>query len=109
MDSIELARQHARRLHDEAVQRGRNPWSPYEFAVGIANDLGITVETCAPGAALLDGSRASFDPDLPLIVHETKWSLQVIDDQWLCQPASAKWNRTSGNSPTTCRRGGMIQ
>ena len=47
MDPIELARQHARRLHDEAVQRGRNPWSPYEFAVGVANDLGITVETCA--------------------------------------------------------------
>ena len=71
MDPIELARQHARRLHDEAVQRGCNPWSPYEFAVGIANGLGIAVETCAPGAALLDGSRASFDPDLPLIIHET--------------------------------------
>lgn len=71
MDPIELARQHARRLHDEAIQRGRDPWSPYEFALGIANDLGITVETCAPGAALLDGGRASFDPDLPLIVHET--------------------------------------
>jgi superfamily I DNA/RNA helicase/Zn-dependent peptidase ImmA (M78 family) len=70
MDPIELARQHAQRLHDEAVRRGRDPWSPYEFAVGIANDLGITVETCAPGAALLDGGRASFDPDLPLIVHE---------------------------------------
>ena len=74
MDPIELARQHARRLHDEAVQRGRNPWSPYEFAVGIASDLGITVETCAPGAALLDGGRAYFDPDLPLIVHETEGS-----------------------------------
>ncbi|KMZ11443.1 ATP-dependent DNA helicase pcrA [Candidatus Burkholderia humilis] len=74
MDPIELARQHARRLHDEAVQRGRNPWSPYEFAVGIANDLGISVETCAPGAALLDGDRASFDPDLPLIVHENEGS-----------------------------------
>ena len=71
MNPIELARQHARRLHDESVQRGRDPWSPYEFAVGIANDLGITVETCAPGAALLDGGRATFDPDLPLIVHET--------------------------------------
>ena len=70
MDPIELARQHARRLHDEAVQRGRNPWSPYEVAVGIANDLGITVETCAPSAALLDGGRASFDPDVPLIIHE---------------------------------------
>ena len=74
MDPIELARQRARRLHDEAVQRGRNPWSPYEFAVGIANDLGIAVETCAPGAALLDGGRASFDPDLPLIIHETEGS-----------------------------------
>lgn len=72
MDPIELARQHAQRLHDEAVQYGRNPWFPYEFAVGIANDLGITVETCAPGAAMLDGGRASFDPDLSLIVHETK-------------------------------------
>lgn len=75
MDLIELARQHARRLHDEAVQRGRNPWSPYEFAVGIAIDLGITVETCAPGAALLDGGRASFDPDVPIIIHETNGSL----------------------------------
>lgn len=71
MDPIELARQHARRLHDDAVRRGRDPWSPYEFAVGIANDLGINVETCAPEAAMLDGGRASFDPDLPLIVHET--------------------------------------
>jgi superfamily I DNA/RNA helicase len=71
MDPIELGRQHAWLLHGEAVQRGRNPWSPYEFAVGIANDLGITVEICAPGAAMLDGGRASFDPDLRLIVHET--------------------------------------
>lgn len=70
MDPIELARQHAQRLHDEAVRRGRDLWSPYEFAVGVANDLGITVETCAPGAAILDGGRASFDPDVPLIVHE---------------------------------------
>ena len=74
MDPIELGRQHARRLHDEAVQRGRNPWSPYEFAVAIAKDLGINVETCTPGSALLDGGQASFDPDIPLIVHETKGS-----------------------------------
>ena len=74
MDLIELGRQHAGRLHDEAVQRGRSPRSPYEFAVGIAKDLGINVETCAPGSALLDGGRASFDPDIPLIVHETNGS-----------------------------------
>jgi superfamily I DNA/RNA helicase len=71
MDPVELGRQHARRLHDEAVQRGRNPWSPYEFAVGIAEDLGISVETATPGATLLDGGRAFFDPDIPLIVHES--------------------------------------
>lgn len=74
MDPIELGRQHARRLHDAAVQSGRNPWSPYEFAVGIAKDLGIKVESCAPGGALLDGGRANFDPDVPLIVHEKKGS-----------------------------------
>ena len=74
MDPIELGRQHARRLHDEAVQRGRNPWVPYDFAVGIANDHGIKVERCAPGSTQLDGGRAFFDPDIPLILHETSGS-----------------------------------
>ncbi|WP_407792376.1 UvrD-helicase domain-containing protein [Pigmentiphaga litoralis] len=75
MDPIELGRQHARRLHDEAVLRGGNPWVPYKFAVSIAKNLGIKVETCAPDSSLLDGGRASFDPDIPLIIHEAKGSL----------------------------------
>ena len=70
MDSIELARQHAKRLHDEAVERGSDPWAPYQFAVGVATKLGITVEPCAPGASVLDGARATFDASIPLIVHE---------------------------------------
>lgn len=70
MDAVELARQHAKRLHDQAVERGGDPWTPYQFAVGIANALGITVEPCAPGAAILDGARAAFDSEIPLIVHE---------------------------------------
>lgn len=74
MDPIELGRQHARRLHDEAVQRGRNPWVPYDFAVGIANDHGIKVERCAQGSTQLDGGRAFYDPDIPLILHETSGS-----------------------------------
>ncbi len=74
MDLIELGRQHARRLHDEAVQRGDDPCVPYKFAVSIAKNLGIKVETCAPDSSLLDGGRASFDPDIPLILHETKGS-----------------------------------
>lgn len=70
MDAVELARQYAKRLHDQAVERGSDPWSPYQFAVDIANELGIAVEACAPGAALLDGARAAFDGGIPLIVHE---------------------------------------
>ncbi|WP_273455877.1 UvrD-helicase domain-containing protein [Nevskia ramosa] len=70
MDAVEISRQHAKRLHDQAVQRGIDPWSPYKFAVAIANELGITVEACAPGAALLDGGRAAFDGAIPLILHE---------------------------------------
>jgi len=70
MDALELARQHAKRLHDEAVERGSDPWNPYQFAVGIADELGITVEPCVPGAAILDGARAAFDAEIPLIVHE---------------------------------------
>lgn len=74
MDPIELGRQHARRLYDEAVQRGDDPCVPYKFAVSIAKNLGIKVESCAPDSSLLDGGRASFDPDIPLILHETKGS-----------------------------------
>lgn len=75
MDAIELARQHAKRLHDKAVECGSDPWTPYQFAVGIANRLGITVEPCAPGAAILDGARAAFDGEISLIVHENVGTL----------------------------------
>jgi len=75
MDALELARQHAKRLHDEAVERGSDPWTPYQFAVEIAYELGITVEPCVPGAAILDGARAAFDVEIPLIVHENVGTL----------------------------------
>lgn len=70
MDQIELARQHAKRLHYEIVEHGSDPWSPYQFAEDIAEKLGITVERCLPGASILDGARATFDAPLLLIVHE---------------------------------------
>ncbi len=70
MEPIELARQHAEKLHDEAVGRGSDPWSSYEFAVGVAKHLGIKVESCLPGASLLDGARASFDASYSIILHE---------------------------------------
>lgn len=71
MDSIELARQLASQLHDEAVQRGQDPWCPYLFAVGISKHLGIAVESCAAGATMLDGGRAFFAPEIPAIFHES--------------------------------------
>ncbi|MDH1055978.1 UvrD-helicase domain-containing protein [Aquipseudomonas alcaligenes] len=70
MDQLELARQHAKRLHYEAVEHGSDPWSPYQLAEYIAETLGITVERCLPGASILDGARATFDAALQLIVHE---------------------------------------
>lgn len=75
MDALELARQHAKRLHDKAVERGSDPWTPYQFAVGIAEELGIIVESCSSGAAILDGARAAFDAEIPLIVHENVGTL----------------------------------
>ncbi|UVL24086.1 UvrD-helicase domain-containing protein [Pseudomonas donghuensis] len=71
MDHIELARQRAERLHEEAIEQGSDPWSPYQFAREIAERRGITVESCVPGASILDGARATFDAELPLIVHES--------------------------------------
>lgn len=70
MDHIELARQRAERLHEEAIEQGSDPWSPYQFAREIAETRGITVESCVPGASILDGARATFDAELQLIVHE---------------------------------------
>ena len=70
MDHFELARQCAERLHYEAVEQGSDPWSPYQFASDIADRRGITVETCVPGASILDGARATFDAELSLILHE---------------------------------------
>jgi superfamily I DNA/RNA helicase/Zn-dependent peptidase ImmA (M78 family) len=70
LDAVELARQRATELHLEAVRRGNDPWSPYEFAVAEARARGLTVEKCAQGADILDGGRAIFDSECRLIVHE---------------------------------------
>jgi hypothetical protein len=71
MDAVELARQIASSLHIQAVARGCDPWQPYAFAVAEAERRGLDVEATAPGAALLDGGRASFVPQDRLILHET--------------------------------------
>ncbi|OBU67353.1 DNA helicase UvrD [Stenotrophomonas maltophilia] len=74
MDAVELARQRATELHLEAVRQGRNPGTPYAFAVAEAQSRGLTVEKCAPGTDALDGGRAFFDREARLIIHEDSGS-----------------------------------
>lgn len=75
MDAIELARQRAAELHCQAVQRGCDPWKPYEFAIAEAKHHGYDVEDLKPGASMLDGGRAKLLPSGALILHEQKGTL----------------------------------
>jgi len=72
MDAVELARQRAAELHFQAVQRGGDPWKPYEFAIAEAKHHGYDVEDLTPGASMLDGGRAKLLPSGELILHERK-------------------------------------
>jgi hypothetical protein len=75
MDSVELARQVAAELHARLVESGADPWSPYDFAVAEAKRRGIDVEPTAPGAAVLNGGRATFVGADDLILHESAGSV----------------------------------
>ena len=63
MDTVEVTRQTAERLHAEAVARGQDPWQPYEFARVEARRRSIAVEKLPKGDVRLRGARASYDPD----------------------------------------------
>jgi hypothetical protein len=71
MDAGELGRQTAANLHAAAVALGDDPWDPYAFVLAEAARQGLTVERVAPGFDMLDGGRASFDPEGRLIFHES--------------------------------------
>ncbi|RWD31649.1 MAG: ImmA/IrrE family metallo-endopeptidase [Mesorhizobium sp.] len=75
MDGVELARQIAAELHARLVASGVDPWKPYELAVAEAKRRNIDVEPTAPGAAILDGGRATFVAADDLILHENIGSL----------------------------------
>ncbi|RTL28822.1 MAG: ImmA/IrrE family metallo-endopeptidase [Rhodocyclaceae bacterium] len=72
MDAVELARRSAAALHATAVAAGHDPCHPYAFAVAIADLRGLDVEPTKPGAAILDGGRATLIPKDDLIVHEKR-------------------------------------
>jgi superfamily I DNA/RNA helicase len=75
VDAVELGRQRAAALHWEAVEAGNDPWRPYKFAVAEAVRRGLDVEPTSPGAALLDGGRATLIAKDALILHENNGSL----------------------------------
>lgn len=75
METVELARQRAAQLHADLVAKGRDPWKPYEFAAAEAKRRGFDVEATAPGAALLDGGRATAIIKDDLILHEDAGTL----------------------------------
>jgi superfamily I DNA/RNA helicase len=70
MDAVELARQAAARLHEQAVAKGHDPWKPYAFAKAEAARRGLDVEVAAKGAAVLDGGRAVLVARDSFILHE---------------------------------------
>jgi superfamily I DNA/RNA helicase len=70
MDTIEVTRQVAERLHMEAVNRHHDPWRPYEFVRAEAFRRSIDVEKLPKKDVRLRGARASYDPDALTILHE---------------------------------------
>ena len=53
MQAVELAREAAAVLHDQAVASGHDPWRPYEFAVAEADRRGFDVESTKKGSPSL--------------------------------------------------------
>ncbi|HEI6966036.1 UvrD-helicase domain-containing protein [Yersinia enterocolitica] len=70
MQAVELAREAAAVLHDQAVASGHDPWQPYEFAVAEAERRGFDVESTKKGSPSLRGARARFFPTEKFILHE---------------------------------------
>ena len=70
MDTIEIARQAAERLHVAAVAAGDDPWKPYDFVRAEARRRSIDVEKLPKGDIRLRGARALYDPGSLTILHE---------------------------------------
>lgn len=70
MDSIEISRQRAERLHIAAVEARHDPCAPYPFARAEAVRRGIEVTKVPVGHTLLRGGRALYDPGALSILHE---------------------------------------
>ncbi len=70
MDSFEISRQRAERLHAEVVIAGHDPIKPYAFARAEATRRKLAIGKVPKGDVRLYGARALYDPDALLILHE---------------------------------------
>jgi len=70
VNRIEVSRQTAGRLHQEALQRGCDPTEPYLFACKEAERRELAIERVPVDDVRLHGGRALYDPDALLILHE---------------------------------------
>jgi hypothetical protein len=78
MDAIELARQAAAQLHEQAVVNGHDPWKPYAFARVETERRGLDVEVTASGAANLEDACMSTSSSLS---PSLSWSVSRIESR----------------------------
>ena len=74
MDAIEIGRQRAAEINAELIVNGADISKPYELAVAAAERAGVEVQRVDKGSPMLNGTRAIFDPDMPMIMHEATGS-----------------------------------
>lgn len=114
MDAVELTRLAAAQHHFNTVARGHDPRRPYAFAIAEARRRDFDVEATAPGAALLNGGRATLLVQDALILHESTGTdfdraylvahelghADCGDDDETAAPAAIEPTRSAEPSPT---------
>ncbi|QQR39014.1 ATP-dependent helicase [Devosia rhizoryzae] len=81
MDAVEVARRRGAEINAELIAGGADIRMPYQLALAAAARAGVEVQRVDKGSAMLNGARAIYDPDMPLIAHETTGS--EFDDAFL--------------------------
>ena len=74
MDGIEVARRRAADINAELIAKGADVRQPYQLAIAASDRAGVEVQSVAKGSAILNGARAIYDPDMPVIIHEATGS-----------------------------------
>ncbi len=74
MDTAEVARREAERLHRANVAAGGDPTRPLTFALREATSRGLDVYALQEGDSQLKGGRATFDSQAGGILYEDRGS-----------------------------------